>query len=204
MADRKAIPKGVSDAVQKEYRHLCAKCGGPSPQLHHIDEDASNSNDPMNLLPLCPNCHLTDMHSPTERMDTRRIRLFRKYKDPAILSSQFQPLFQRMEFLLEIDVPVRGERPIRVILGQAIGDLVNFVQALNMGDYYWKKLSELLQQVRNYSNKLEKDPEPMLAQEYLREMHQQIDQAIALLVEQLRYQPWLVEERARERSTGSR
>lgn len=56
---RTSIPKAVQEKVLKEYAHKCSVCGAPHPQLHHIDEDPSNHS-PHNLLPLCPNCHLTD------------------------------------------------------------------------------------------------------------------------------------------------
>jgi len=61
---RLSIPKAISEQVLKEYRHKCAVCGRHDPQLHHIDEDPSN-NDPANLMPLCPNCHIQDIHAPT-------------------------------------------------------------------------------------------------------------------------------------------
>ena len=54
---RPGVPKTVKEAVLKEYNHLCSICGAPRPQVHHIDEDNAN-NDPLNLLPLCPNHHL--------------------------------------------------------------------------------------------------------------------------------------------------
>ena len=60
---RTDIPKTVREAVLKEFNHRCAVCGGDRPHLDHIDEDPSN-NDPFNLLPLCPNCHIRDRHNP--------------------------------------------------------------------------------------------------------------------------------------------
>ena len=67
--------------------------------MHHIDENPSN-NDPLNLLPLCPNCHLSDQHRPTERIPKGVPSLFRQYKDPTILSPAFCPPYQRLEYLL--------------------------------------------------------------------------------------------------------
>jgi 5-methylcytosine-specific restriction endonuclease McrA len=86
--DRAHIPRTVRDQVMGEFNHRCAKCGADHPHLHHIDEDPSN-NDPMNLIPLRPNCHLIDQHNPTQRIEPERLMLFRKYKDPAILTPQF-------------------------------------------------------------------------------------------------------------------
>ena len=96
---RKRVPKVIKDRVLDEYNHLCAICGASRPQIHHIDENPAN-NDPLNLLPLCPNHHLTDVHNPTQKMDPLRLYLFRKYRDPQILSPQFEPLFKRLRFLL--------------------------------------------------------------------------------------------------------
>ncbi|MDQ3011542.1 MAG: HNH endonuclease, partial [Acidobacteriota bacterium] len=76
----------------KEFNYRCAICAIDNPQLHHIDETPSN-NDPMNLVPLCPNCHLIDQHNPTRTLDPIKLSLFRKFKDPFILKSQFDPLF---------------------------------------------------------------------------------------------------------------
>jgi 5-methylcytosine-specific restriction endonuclease McrA len=76
--DRPAIPKAVRESVLSEFNHRCAVCGEDKPQVHHIDEDPSN-NDPMNLIPLCPNCHLIDQHNPTVPINARRLRLFRRY-----------------------------------------------------------------------------------------------------------------------------
>ena len=202
MAERKPIPKGVREQVLKEYRHLCAKCRGPGPQLHHIDEDASNSSDPMNLLPLCPNCHLRDQHSPTERMDPRRLSLFRKYKDPAILTSQFAPLFRRMVFLLEIDVCTPDWYAWETSFGQAGDDLLYFVKALNMGGYYWNQVGRQLQQVRNRLRKLEGGEK--CDEDHLAALREARELAVKQIVELLRYQPWLEDERARVRSTGPR
>jgi|GEM_PF-1141792 Predicted restriction endonuclease len=94
--------------VLDEYDNCCSVCGrsgnglrGRGLHCHHIDEDTEN-NDPMNLLPLCPNCHLMDTHNPTRFIEAEILRLFRQYKDPAILTPQFRPIFKRMRFLDDI------------------------------------------------------------------------------------------------------
>jgi hypothetical protein len=61
--------------------------------LHHIDEDRTN-NDPLNILPLCHTEHLRDVHNPTAPLDTAKVKLFPRYKDPAILHSKFEPLWR--------------------------------------------------------------------------------------------------------------
>src|SRR5258708_3400137 len=95
---KRSKPGATGEAVLKEFNYRCAVCGEDRPHLHHIDEDPSNQ-DSLNLLPLCPNCHLTDQHNPTARRDPRLLRLFRVHKDPTILSPQFFPLFERLLFL---------------------------------------------------------------------------------------------------------
>src|SRR5689334_6368420 len=94
-AKRVKIPKPTADAVLKEFNHLCAVCGETSPQLHHIDENPAN-NDPLNLLPLCPNHHLSDQHNPTAKIDPGILALFRRHKDPTILTPEFDPFFRRI------------------------------------------------------------------------------------------------------------
>jgi len=129
--DRPAIPRVVRYALLSEFNHRCAVCGKDRPQVHHIDEDPSN-NDPMNLIPLRPNCHLIDQHNPTVPIDPDKLRLFRRYKDPVILGAQFDPLFQRLRFLDKIeDDPAKAGEVERKGL-----ELVAFVRVLQMGEFY--------------------------------------------------------------------
>ena len=97
---RPAIPALIRKGVLSEFNQRCAICGADRPHVHHIDANPRNS-DPLNLIPLCPNCHLTDQHNPTASMHPEKLRLFRRYKDPLILSHQFEPVFRRMRFLWE-------------------------------------------------------------------------------------------------------
>jgi hypothetical protein len=135
---RPVIPKGVSDAVLKEYNHRCSMCGHDKPHLHHIDENPSN-NDPSNLLPLCPNCHLLDTHDPTAPIDPNKIRLFRRCKDPAIFDPRFEPLWKRLKFLRlkEINEVVQWE--------YSCHDLKSFLRSLKMGEYYSSRVAHVLQ-----------------------------------------------------------
>jgi integrase len=137
MKNRVAIPKSIREQVLSEFRHRCAICGADRPHLHHIDENPDN-NDLLNIIPLCPNCHLTDQHNPTAPIHPGRLTLFRRYKDPVILSPQFEPLFQRLLFLDAISDQQTKE------LKQAAQELVDFVSSLEMGTFYGKRLDELL------------------------------------------------------------
>jgi hypothetical protein len=138
---RKKTPKSIREAVLGEYNHRCAVCGGDRPQIHHIDEDHSN-NDPLNLLPLCPNCHLTDQHNPTAKIPIGILKLFRKYKDPAILTPQFQPLFNRMPWLCR--PKTRVDSPPGTILDRSREDFRRFINCLNMGNYYGREIDNAM------------------------------------------------------------
>jgi hypothetical protein len=189
---RVTIPKKTSDAVLGEYSHRCAICGSDRPHLHHIDENPSN-NDLGNLLPLCPNCHLRDQHNPTHRIEVAKLLMFRSFKDPAILKPQFHPLFARQEFLATV---AEDEEPVADLERRA-SELVELVQAMEMGEFYAKRLSELLAPLRYGFVMSLGGPDP----EYERQVRQRNKEyraklvanrtaAQALLVELLRYQRW--------------
>src|SRR6185436_5887832 len=117
---RPAIPTKTRQEVLSEFNHRCAICGADRPHLHHIDEDPTN-NEPLNLVPLCPNCHLIDQHNPTAQVDTKKLRLFREFKDPTILKPQFDPLFRRYSFLEQIP----ETKPVRE-LQDSVSELIKF------------------------------------------------------------------------------
>lgn len=194
---RTAIPRMVKEQVLKEYRHLCAICSETGPQVHHIDEDPEN-NDSQNLIPLCPNHHLRDQHDPTAPLDQGILRLFRKYKDPAILTPQFYPLFKRMQFLKE-----KPNNGLEIgIIEQRSNDLLGFVETLNMGRYYAAKLGSILQ----FPIWIPTTRHAVDSNRYRREFvdtFPTISPTIeALVVEMLRYQGWQLEPRLK-RKPGS-
>lgn len=131
-------PKPVREQVLKEYGHRCAIRGEVNPQIHHIDEDPSN-NDPLNLIPLCPNCHAA-IHDPLNPIEVDRLHFFRRFKDPFILTRQFHPLFKRIQFLADVsdtsDVPD---------LRAKTAELCRFVRTHERGDFYAGKIAGLLQ-----------------------------------------------------------
>jgi hypothetical protein len=190
---RQAIPKKIRDALLDEYDHRCAVCAGDRPQVHHIDEDPSN-NDLLNLLPLCPNCHLRDQHNPTRRVEVPKLQLFRKYRDPAILKPQFHPVYARQLFLHDVEL---SEEPVAPLEAK-VQELIELVQALEMGQFYAKRLSELLgplKRIRVMS--LGGVPDPTFEmkirvdrKDYRSKLIANREQACALLVEMLRYQAW--------------
>lgn len=189
---RASIPKSVKDAVLREYRHRCAVCGGDRPHLHHIDEDPSN-NEPGNLIPLCPNHHLTDQHDPTAAIDHRRLRLFRDFKDPMILAEQFVPLWRRCSFILDAE-SVSGDG-----LDAQARELTDFVAELKQGKFYAGRLRELVgpfahvrvailgdgRAAEKWKHQVREDNEADRKKIIARR-----DEALSLVVELLRYQDW--------------
>jgi hypothetical protein len=187
---RIAIPKSTKDPVLKEFNHRCSICGGDRPQVHHIDENPSN-NDPLNLLPLCPNCHLRDQHDPTRTLEVDRLRLFRAKRDPLILQERFEPLWHRSKWLLNVDQYTLDQ------LSTKAEELASFVEALAMGAFYAKQLRSLLE-VPAMGRAPFTDTPSHIHEKWNREdtatyravLAENREVAFGLIVELLRYQQW--------------
>lgn len=193
MITRATVTKKLKDALLDEYDHRCAVCGGDRPHVHHIDEDPSH-NALENLLPLCPNCHLRDQHNPTRKVDIPKLRLFRKYKDPAILKPQFHPIYLRQRFLDDV---TPGEESVTDLESHA-KELIEFIEALEMGTFYSKRLAELVAPVRRaFIMSLGPGPDPRYDRQrrsansdYRDKLIENRVAAQSLLIELLRYQGW--------------
>lgn len=189
---RTKIPKTISDKVLREFHCKCAVCGSHSPHLHHIDENPSN-NAEANLLPLCPNCHLRDVHDPTARPDPAKLCLFRKHKDPLILDHRFQPLWKRSRFLHDYSLRSYPYRFTRYA-----DDLTRFLRSFRMGAYYAERVEyEVKYQFQSYRLKLTEDfgedpgNEVMDTPATQRAAFDHCAVTIeTLIVEMLRYQEW--------------
>jgi hypothetical protein len=190
--NRLHIPKVTRDSVLAEFNHRCAICGADKPQVHHIDENPSN-NDPTNLIPLCPNCHLVDQHNPTRLIEPEKLKLFRKHKDPTILKPQFHPLLNRIRFLDSID----DDADARELASMAT-ELADFVAALEMGSFYSKQIVELLERP-NYFRMWTGEPgetethraeDAQRAKEYREKLRRSRAQVYSLVIELLRFQKW--------------
>ena len=190
---RKAIPKKVKDSVLKEYDHRCSICGQDRPQIHHIDEDHEN-NEVVNLLPLCPNCHLSDQHNPTKRIDIPKLQMFRIHKDPSILKPQFHPIYTRQTYLDEVEINYDSTSDLE----KYSNELVEFIAVLEMGDFYSKRISELTKKPSSvyimaigggrdheYEQKLRDGNKS-----YREMLNKNNEEIRTLLVELLRYQSW--------------
>lgn len=180
---RVAIPPNIREEVKKEFNYRCAICGADRPQIHHIDENPSN-NDPLNLIPLCPNCHLIDHHNPTTPIEVEKIKLFRKFKDPTILTPQFHPLFKRMQFLgraLNMEFILFDFRKHQ-------GELVSFINVLKMGKFFGPEIKKAIDQFYKHlimDFELKKDE-----LDYQQKLDENLDRIYELVIELLRYQPW--------------
>lgn len=166
---RTSIPTKIRHAILKEYHHGCARCleHVPAPELHHIDEDPSN-HDPLNLLPLCPNCH-------SLKLNPTILSLFRKYKRSEILSVEFELLYDKAAFIFKL--PLLDYYPQCFYLGE---DLAAFISPLKQGKYYAQKIDRLVRA----------DSEQESVEE-LEIFHKQRCEAITeLMIELLPYQGW--------------
>jgi hypothetical protein len=189
---RPSLPKAVREAVLTEFSHRCAMCGADRPQLHHIDGNPSH-NETDNLIPLCPSCHLVDQHNPTQPIDPEKLRLFRRFKDPTILRPEFDPLFRRALFLIQlVNAPFDVES-----VRHSVEELVAFVTALKMGEFYGKKLHTLLDKPPLIYMWTSDTPESEFHRQRVEEeqaFRQKLlanrEASISLLIELLRYQGW--------------
>lgn len=166
-------------------------CGRHEPHLHHIDEDPSN-NSPANLIPLCPNCHLQDIHDPTSPFDPEKVRLFRRLKDPFVLDPRFHPIWNRLKFLRE-----GGDEQGFRWRGRC-DDLLAFVHGFEMGDYYAERIRPILERpVHYFGEHLQGQGQDISAQAIyadpnLRKQANEFRTAVieGMCVEMLRYQGW--------------
>lgn len=201
---RMAISKATRDSVMAEFRSRCAICGEDRPQIHHIDMNNEN-NDPNNLIPLCPNCHLTDQHDPTATADRGILALFRMYKDPVMLGPQFKPLFKRMRYLKDY-LEMSAQQ-----IANAQSDLIEFVKTLKMGEYYAKKIKDHINLSFASLVSLEETADEARRREenrkeyYIKSMESGADRVAELLVELVRYQgEWKLPSKAMQRDVVPR
>lgn len=190
---RPTIPKPIREKVLNEYNHRCAIGGEDKPHLHHIDEDPTN-NDIMNLIPLCPNCHLTDQHNPTKKIEQYKLQLFRQYKDPCILKPQFHPLYSRFLFLNDInenDDSSTGE------LEKQSETLSDFIEELEMGKAFAKEIKKLIKKKTTVWISCGDDDAYLSMQEkkdnkeYRKKIFDNKEKIVSSIVEILRYQNWV-------------
>lgn len=193
---RLSIPKVVKDGVLKEYNHRCAKCGADRPQVHHIDENPSN-NDPLNLMPLCPNCHLTDQHDATNSIPVAKLAFFRRHKHRLILRPQFKAIFRRMEFLQSIrdsDTVDELERKCK--------ELTALIVEFPMGHFFASELHKLFElpagpvlvSLDRIGSKDYADEQREHAEQYRAQLRAAVPKVEELIIELLDHQDWPEED----------
>src|SRR5262249_13178622 len=121
--------------------------------------------------------------------------------DPLIIGSHFHPLFERFRFLYLLYPESKFEEA-----STAVDELLKFVKALKMGDYYSKRLDELLgwhfAGVGWLSTESEYERKRKVEerwQGYLQQFKDNFDEAERLLIEMLRYQDWPLPAEFRKR-----
>jgi hypothetical protein len=190
---RASTPKAITEQVLREYHHQCAVCGRPKPHLHHIDEDPSNY-EPNNLIPLCPNFHLQDVHDPTAPVDQQKMRLFRLWKNPFIFDPRFHPIWSRLRFLRGL-AETRGYS-----WAYCCDDLQRFVKGFEKGEYYSnriksvlaKPIDHLIAHLRNQGQTISKEDMKKDHVRYNKEVEEfRATEIERLCVEMLRYQGWI-------------
>jgi hypothetical protein len=191
---RTKIPKSVQEQVLKEYKHRCARCGGDDPNLHHIDENPSN-NDPLNLIPLCPNCHHNWAHNPSSGIDAGRLLLFRLHKQPLILVPQFYPLYKRLQFLNVINDDANVDD-----LRKSSSEFIRLIKAQEMGAFYGAEIGKLLRYPEftasfsiGWGGRIPQwyiDGKNNERPQYLKQLREARERVYELVIEMLSYQKW--------------
>lgn len=200
---RPNLPKAAREGVLRAFNHRCAICGEDRPQLHHIDGNPAN-NASENLIPLCPNCHLIDQHNPTEPLPPQVLALFRQFRDPSILAPGFEPVFRRLKFVVEPE-SIESYKAFTL----SMGDLEQFLRQMPMGNYYANRLSDVLRE----AIRIDADPHQATAEDRARLEMERRDsarrsvlhgraEALRLIVEMLRYQPWAEQRPSRRTASG--
>lgn len=183
---RISISKEIKEKVLKEFNHRCAICGSDNPHLHHIDENPAN-NEIENLIPLCPNHHLGDQHNPTSAIPFFKMKLFREYKDPTILSSKFHPLYERIEYLNNIEKTTHNELTAKSL------ELVEFILFLNMGGFYQERIRKLVRFAEVVALTYDSEREDLEYKiRYKNSLINNRKRVFELVVELLRYQDWII------------
>ena len=132
-----------------------------------------------------------DTDNPTRKIETGRLRLFREWKDPAILSPQFEPLFRRLVLLQH------SSGDTEEVCGQA-EDFCNFVRSLRMGRYYANRFHELIKPpllfVLTEEAKRQSEQYRIEGAQLINRLNDCYAELVRLSVELLRYQDWAVSE----------
>lgn len=187
----RTLTKSIRETVLKEYDNRCALCD-KTPQIHHIDEDPTN-NELLNLIPLCPNHHISGQHNPNRKIEIPKLQLFRKYKKPEILLPQFGPIYTRQLFLETIEP---GEEATTEIKSK-VKDLINLVESMEKGKFYSGELTKLIGPINRMSvermwgaESKQEEERRSSNRDYRKKLIENRESAQKLLIEMIDYQNW--------------
>ena len=136
---RTTIPKPRKDKILVKFNHQCVVCSESLHEVHHIDEDPSN-HDEDNLIVLCPNCHQGKVHGKSIRITADQLKLYLRTGKKSIFNSIYHILASKIDFLQNdkyLHLPIDD-------ISEKVGDLIEFINHLKLGEYYSKKLKDLL------------------------------------------------------------
>lgn len=117
-----AISKLVRDRILVEARHRCTICSEKCFEIHHIIEQADGGTDePENLIVLCPNCHQHRYHRNGE-FTRDQIRLYKeKLKDKNEIERRLLQNIDEIRGMLPSITPEEVEQRLREELQEAAG-----------------------------------------------------------------------------------
>ena len=136
---RTTIPKLRKDKILVQFNHQCVVCSAPYHEVHHIDEDPSN-HDEDNLIVLCPNCHQGKVHGKSIMITADQLKLYLRNGKKSIFNPIYHILASKIDFL-------QNDKYLHLTtddISEKVDDLIEFIKYLNLGEYYSKKLKELL------------------------------------------------------------
>src|SRR2546428_2821531 len=152
VGERKKISDHVVAEILETSRRRCCICvalrgdmNEKKGQIAHLDRNPSH-NDPDNLAFLCLEHHDQYDSRPSqskgftpEEVKRYRMILLMGLGYPIILAPQFEPLFRRVMFIINID---KSSFDAQDAEAQA-KELVLFVSVLEMGSFYGKEIARL-------------------------------------------------------------
>jgi len=116
-----AIKKAVRDQLLVEARHRCTICAEKCFEIHHIVEQADGGSDePENLIVLCPNCHQHRYHRSGE-FTRDQLRLYKeRLKEHNEIETRVLKNLEEIREMLPTVSPAESEEKLRRELAEAV------------------------------------------------------------------------------------
>lgn len=124
-----AITRAVRDQLLVEARHRCTICSEKCFEIHHIIEQAEGGSDePENLIVLCPNCHQHRYHRSGE-FTREQLRLYKqKLREQNEIERRVLQNLEEIRQNLAMVPPEESERKLKAELQEA-AELVSSVRS---------------------------------------------------------------------------